>query len=78
VRVANTFHFACADGTRLSGTLDRVEGDRLVLECSAAVGADSLEALALPVAAVRGIRFLHKAAPPTRSGSSARRRWCLT
>ncbi|HEV7221203.1 MAG TPA: redoxin domain-containing protein [Pirellulales bacterium] len=62
---------ACADGTRLSGTLDRVEGDRLVLECSAAVGADSLDALTLPVAAVRDIRFLHKTAPPTRSNRGA-------
>ena len=57
---------ACADGTRLSGSFDRIAGDRLFLECPAALDGASLDALSLPLAAVRSIRFQHRVSPPTK------------
>lgn len=62
---------ACADGARLSGSFDRIQGDRLYLESPAAVEGASLEALSLPLAAIRSIRFLHRVAPPTKVNREA-------
>lgn len=58
---------ACADGTRLSGSFDRIAGDRLFLECPAALDGESLDALSLPLSAVRSLRFQHRISPPTKA-----------
>ena len=57
---------ACADGTRLSGSFDRIEAGRLFVDTAAALDGASLDSLSLPLEAVRSLRFLHRVAPPTR------------
>jgi peroxiredoxin len=57
---------ACADGARLSGSFDRIQGDRLYLESPAAVDSLSLESVSLPLSAVRSMRFSHRVAAPTK------------
>ncbi len=59
----------CADGTRLSGWVDKLDGDRLFLDCLGAVDADTLEAVAIPLNSVRKVSFRRKVAPPTRTAS---------
>ena len=64
-RPANRVAFA--DGTRLSGWIEGLADERLLLECREAVDADTLEAVSLPLAGIRGIVFRHKVSPPTRA-----------
>lgn len=56
-----------ADGTRLSGWIEGLADERLLLECREAVDADTLEAVSLPLAGIRSIVFSHKVSPPTRT-----------
>ncbi len=62
-----TNQVVCADNSRLSGWIDKLDGDRLYLECPGAVNADTLESVMLPIGAIRIVNFRRKVAAPTRA-----------